>query len=181
MLLSSIAGKISKQIIAGKLKTTHPKVLVLMGLEYSGKSYLADHIASHNYAHFWATKIKKDYDIVNEQMLDIAKKVLALTVSAGFNVVLDYTNHKRAIRGDFQKIAEQLGADYLLVFLDTPKSERLRRRALNVQKGDMPGRRVISLEDMKKLEHEFEVPQADEPSLSLKDSIAVESFIKSLN
>lgn len=180
MDLKEIATKVSTEIIAEKQSVEKPKILVLMGLQYAGKSYLAEKIVEKNYSHFWATKIKKTYGIANPEMIEIGLEVIEQVSSAGYNLVIDFVNHKYAMRKQFQYRAQELGVDYQVIFIDTPKEERLLRRERSIQEGDMPGRRVISLEQMQQFEDEFELPLNTEPATIMKTQSDIDVFLASL-
>lgn len=180
MSTAEIASKVSSEIIAGKAIASNPKIFVLMGLQYAGKSYLAEKITEKNYCHFWATKIKKTYGLANPEMIEVGLGVITNISSIGYNVVIDFVNHKYAIRKQFQEKAEELGIEYRVVFIDTPKQERLRRWEVNMQEGDKPGRRVITLEQMQQFESEFELPQSTELAIVLQTQADIDEFLESI-
>jgi len=180
MDFKDIATKVSSEIIIGKQNVEKPKILVLMGLQYAGKSFLAEKIVDKNYAHFWATKIKKAYGIANPEMIEVGLNVIEQVSLTGYNVVIDFVNHKYATRKQFQDKAQELNVEYHVIFIDTPKDERLRRRELNVQEGDKPGRRVIGLEQLQQFEDEFELPQENEPTIVLKTQSDIDELLASL-
>lgn len=178
---SQIVAEVTRKMVLGKSPVANPTTMLLTGLEYSGKSYVAERVTAQNYTHFWATKIKKQYGINNDTMLVIAREVVSLLATDGYNVIVDYNNHTRSIRQNFQSIAKELGVRYLVVYLDTPREERLRRREENARQGDLPGRRVISLEDIHILEREFEAPGPDEHPLVLGTTTQVKKFLGDLS
>lgn len=180
MNLSEIANEVSTAIVANKAPTNAPTILVLVGLQYSGKSYLANLIQERNYTHFWATNIKKKYEIKNPEMIEIAKLVTESVTKQGFNIIIDFVNHKYETRKQFQEFARVLDANYRVVYLDTPKEIRLKRREENVVQGDQPGRRIISLEQMEEFEKDFEPPRYDENVTVLQSQNDIGLFIKSL-
>ena len=177
---SKIASEVSQVMIANTCAIDKPTVFVLVGLQYAGKSYLAERIKQQNFAHFWATNIKKQYGIANDAMIEVAVEVIHMLLAEQRNIIIDFVNHKHATRKKFQDIVERLGATYKVVYIDTPKEERLRRREENVKNGDLPGRRVISLEQMQQFENDFEVPTPDENLVILKNQNDIEKFIDSL-
>lgn len=180
MDLTQIVNEVSSDIIAGKAPVDKPTVLVLVGLQYSGKSYLANHIAEKNYAHFWATNVKKKYGIKNPEMIKVAKQVIGTVANRDFNIVIDFVNHKYETRKQFQNEANALNLKYNVVYIDTPKEVRLERREQNVLQGDLPGRRVISLEQMTEFENNFETPSEDENLVVLRSEYDVNQFLKTL-
>lgn len=180
MDLSRVAASVFADAVRGKSTVVVPSVFVLMGLQYSGKSYLAERIAGRNFVHFWATKVKADYGLSNEDMVVVALEFVELAVVAGFNVVVDYVNHRFAIRELFQGRAALLGVGYRVVFVDTPREVRLARREVNLRSGDLPGRRVISLEQLGEFEEAFEFPQPGEPVVVLRSGGDVGVFLGSL-
>jgi predicted kinase len=180
MDITKIASEVSEDMLSHSQPVGNPVVIVLVGLQYAGKSYLAERIVSRNYAHFWATNIKKKYGIANNEMIQVAVEVLGIVLAERRNIIIDFVNHKFDMRKQFQAVAKELGADYKVIFLDTPKEERLRRREENVKIGDMPGRRIISLEQMEQFENEFEIPMNDENLVTLKTQDDIERFIENL-
>ncbi|MFZ2538223.1 MAG: AAA family ATPase [Oscillospiraceae bacterium] len=180
MNLAQIADEVSKEIVFGKVISNNPTVIVLAGLQYSGKSYLANNITDKNYSHFWATNIKKKYGIKNPEMIEVAKLVISSVVSEGFNLVIDFVNHKYDIRKQFQDTANRLDVGYKVVFIDTPKEVRLERREKNVLVGDQPGRRVISLDQMNEFENEFEIPNENENVIILRSQDDIDLFLETL-
>lgn len=180
MNLQQIASQAYAEATTSKHSVKEPRVIVLTGLQYSGKSYLAAQIEERNFAHFWATKIKKEFAIENDDMIQVALEFVRLAITNGLNVVVDYVNHKKAVRLLFQELAKSLNANYSVVFIDIPKEERLRRREKNVIAGDQPGRRVISLEQMEEFENDFENPSADENVIVLRTNEDSRQFITHL-
>ncbi len=180
MDLFNVGVVVAADIVAGKSVVDKPVVFVLVGLQYSGKSFLAERIVGKNFAHFWATKVKADYGISNSGMFEVALAVVEDVAGRGFNVVVDYVNHKFVDRKRFQDLAARLGVGYRVVFIDTPKEVRLARRLENLGVGSMPGRRVIGLEQLQKFEGEFERPRVSEPCVVLCSEDDVDSFLRTL-
>lgn len=176
----NISDIVFVEITNGKTQVNRPHILILMGLQYSGKSWLAEKISDNNYAHFWATNIKKQYNIKNPDMIDLATLLIEKTINAKFNIVIDYVNHTYAIRKRFEEIAIRLGIDYEVVYLDISKDIRLIRRNDNLLQGDKKGRRLISLEQMQQFENEFEEPNTNEHAIVLKNTNDIEKFIYNL-
>lgn len=162
-----IGAEVAAHIMTGTHRVDRPQILVLMGLQYAGKSYLSERIAACNYAHFWATKVKQQYGIPNSVMHGVALYVTETLAAAGRNLVIDYVNPRYDDRRVLQEKAAEMGAGYRTVFLDTPKAERMRRRDATLTLGNIPGRRVISLEQLAEFERTFEPPQPGEPALVL--------------
>jgi len=180
MNYEKIVDQVCGEITLNKSKVDNPTVIALVGLQYSGKSTIANMISQHNYAHYWATKIKKEYNIANEQMLEIAGLVVRKLVSDGYNVVIDYVNHKFAMRQSLRDIVSESSAHYKLVYLDIKKEERHRRREVNIAEGETAGRRIISLEQMQEFEDNFDIPSLNENPIVLKTQEDINSFIASL-
>jgi predicted kinase len=89
-----IASEVSEEMLANSQSVSKPAVIVLVGLQYSGKSYLAERIVSRNYAYFWATNIKQQYGIANSQMIQVAIEVIGIVLNKKRNVIIDFVNHK---------------------------------------------------------------------------------------
>ena len=180
MIKDKIVEEILGKIIENKVTVNKPKVIVLSGLQYSGKSFLAEALEDKNFAHFWATKVKNDYGLSNPIMLSIALEILRSAITKKYNVVIDFVNNKYEDRKKFQFLAESLKAEYNVIFLDISKSKRLKRREINLAKGDMPGRRLISLDQIEEFERSFERPVSDENVIVLSNNDDVALFINSL-
>lgn len=180
MNLKSISLEVSTNIVVKKQKVDKPTAVILTGLQYAGKSYLSRQIAKKNYAHFWATKIKVAYGIQNPEMISIVLDTLKRVTRDGFNIVIDFSNDEYETRKLFRSKASSLDINLVLVFLDTPKAVRLERQALNIQTGSLPGRRLLSLQQMQQLEDEYDMPRKDENMVILRDSEDIERFIKKL-
>ena len=180
MEVSEIAQKVANEIILEKHTVQKPRIFVLMGLQYAGKSYLAEKIVEKNYTHFWATKIKKTYGIANPEMIEVGLEVIERVSSIGYNLVIDFVNHKYAMRRQFQDEAQRLAVSYQVIFIDTSRQERLQRREINIQEGDKSGRRVISLEQIQEFEREFELPQDTEPTITLRTQFDILKFLETL-
>ncbi len=180
MNTNNIAEVITAEIISSKNAVSRPQVLALVGLQYAGKSYLAERIVNKNYAHFWATKIKKEYGLKNPEMLQVATDVIAIVASKRINVVIDFVNHKYEMRQKLQEAASRPDVDYKVVFLDTPKSVRLERREENLRNGETDGRRIITMEQMEEFEHDFEPPLQTEHVVRIVSQQDIEDFIMTL-
>ena len=102
MDITNIGKKYSQRLTVDKQPVSSPTLLVLVGLQYAGKSYLAEKIEEQNFLHFWATKLKKEFNVDNNQMNEIALMMLDELLPKGFNVVIDFVNHKRETRRKFQ-------------------------------------------------------------------------------
>ena len=174
-----IAREIADSIADHCAPVRNPRVLVLVGLQYAGKSFLAERIAADNIAHIWATKIKQKYGLSNDEMTAVAVLLIERLAGGGINVMLDGVNHKRQVREAFRRASDGCGARYQTIYLDIPRSERLRRRDLNIENGELPGRRIISLEQMDLFEAEFEPPDLRENALHLRSSEDVRLLLES--
>lgn len=131
------------------------ELIILGGPPYSGKSTYAQELSRQGYVHIWVTVLKKRYGLGDEVALDICEALIAKLLRAGYPVVFDFLNHKKAIRDRFETIASELGVKYQVVWFDVTKEELYsRRKASNKSEG----RSDISEEIIDKIFDEMELP-----------------------
>ncbi|MCX6757868.1 MAG: ATP-binding protein [Candidatus Nomurabacteria bacterium] len=153
--MSNISQEIFEGLIVGKTKTNSNILVILVGLPYSGKSTFAEKLSKHNFVHFWATKIKKQYKLDDEFFLKLSKEIIEELLSKNYNVIFDFLNHKNEQRNNFCSIAEKMHKKVFVAYLDTPKNIILERQATVVE--DV-GRTNISTDIINEIESEFEIP-----------------------
>ncbi len=153
--MSKIAKEIFDNLILNKTPIDINILVLLVGLPYSGKSTFAEKLSNHNFVHFWATKIKKQYKLNDEQFLKLSEEIIEELLSKDYNVVFDFLNHKNEQRENIYSIAEKMNKKYFILYLDTPKSTITERQSRVIEN---LGRTNISVEILKEIELEFEMP-----------------------
>jgi predicted kinase len=150
--------KLIASLIMNKAVSDHNALVLLMGLPYSGKSTIAEKLAADGFIHIWATKLKKEYQLTDNQMLDLAKELTTCFLSRGFNVVFDFLNHTNAIRQPFIDIAKNLDKPFFVFNVNTPIEEIYQRQERNQRSGDQLGRSIISKAVIEEIRQETQLP-----------------------
>lgn len=158
---------------------SYKQVLLLCGISGSGKTTFARSMASSGYRHLsiddimWRTHGLCGIDYPEDrydEYRDIAEKSLleelSRLIASGHKVIIDSPLCKRAKRDFYRRYVSSLGAEYSLIFFDTPLGllkKRLRKRNLT------PGPdAAIVTDDMVELFYKgFERPHDDEPYISI--------------
>src|SRR3989344_5257074 len=113
---------------------------ILTGLPYSGKTSLTNELVKR-----FRFKTASVDDVMDERGLDSdtmvqedwnsvyseAYKRLEENLKAGHSVVFDMGNLKHSERDNARKIARSVGAEFKLIYLDTPLEETRKRWAQN--------------------------------------------------
>lgn len=169
-----------KELIIGKKKTTHPKLLILVGLPYSGKSTFAEKLSKYNYIHFWATKIKKELQLTDEKMLNLAERTCETLLSEGYSVIFDFLNHKKSTRERFILLAKRLNVSYIVLFFNPNDAIILERIEKNLKSGGHEGRSIISQPIVEEIRSEFQYPTRDENTVEINDNSNIDEYIQKL-
>ena len=114
----------------------------MCGPPFSGKSTLARAIE----ARFGITRIEVDAVHLERKLTEVREvdwriavqrsyRRLIETLSSGESAIWDTANLTRAEREGIRRTGARLGANALLIFVDTTDSERLRRRTANLVSG----------------------------------------------
>ena len=119
-----------------------PTLYNLTGLPYSGKSTLTKTLVDKFNLQVVSvdSKIKKrglkvdqmaqrDWDLVYAE----AYEQIKLALQSGESILFDMGNLKRSERATAQRIAQENGADYKLIYVKTPMDEIKRRWEANVE------------------------------------------------
>jgi len=142
---------------AGKVPT-RARLVVLLGLPFSGKSTVAQKLAEMGYVHVWATIIRKRYAVEFEDLANVMERLVERLLEAGFPVVVDNINHTESTRRRFVYLAERMVVRCDVLWMN-PGADVIRRRRLRTQRqGGSEGRSTVSLETMHRTEAEFEPP-----------------------
>lgn len=122
------------------MATKKLKVLMLKGLPASGKTHYAKELEAKGWVRANKDDIRKrhfpDYDYKDEKEV-VAKedRLIIAGLAMGKNVVVDNTHFNPSHQKRIEKIAAEHGADFELLFIDTPLEvciKRNRKRANSV-------------------------------------------------
>jgi tRNA uridine 5-carbamoylmethylation protein Kti12 len=91
-------------------------------------------------------------------MLAVVKMLVKELLIHGYNVVFDFLNHLEKQRQGIAEVATENGKDYLIIYMNPPIETILKRQA-NATEG--LGRSSISVDVIKEIAAEFEVPTGD--------------------
>ena len=110
-----------------------PKILLLMGLPGSGKTTYAKELVSDG----WVRSSKDDLRSMmdngkwskgnEKRVLRLRDQIIRDAVNSGSNVVVDDTNFEDRHRDHISALAEECGADFEVLFIDTPLEECISR------------------------------------------------------
>lgn len=171
---SSLIKKAMGAVKLGK-KSSHPRLIVLMGLPGSGKSYLAQHLTNKygftrlsgeniTYALFGSDKCSSEqYAQAYKTLRLIAAKLLV----EGYSIIIDGTNLKRMFRDQiYQDVPHRHTILVYLIVDMTTAMARIERR----NKGTTDITNVgsdCSEETFREFMSQLEEPQPDEHSYSV--------------
>ena len=157
--------------LISKVDQSHKTLWILCGLPYSGKTYLSKKIIENTAVTYisidnileelgfdWDTGSlpdevgwKKVFDISYERTKDVLKSNL--------NVLYDSTNHTKSSRDVLRKVAEEIGAETEVIFVDVPVEVVWKRWEENtIQKS----RSVVAKELVEQTIQSFEKPISEE-------------------
>jgi predicted kinase len=174
--MSDIFEEIFNNLVLNKKPENNNFLIILAGLPYSGKSTFAEKLSNHNFVHFWTTKIKKQYQLNDSEVLKLSEKIIEKLLEKNYNIVFDFLNHKNEQRKSIYSIAEKMNKRYFIVYLNTPKNIILERQAKVIEN---IGRSSISLKIIREIESEFEVPTGSNV-VEIVNNFDFEKFISSL-
>lgn len=144
---------------------------ILCGLPYSGKTHLSRQIVEQtSIVHISIDHILEElgFDWNTDHLPDQAgwEKIFNLSyamtrdaLKGGLNVLYDSTNHTKASRDMLRDIAQGLGADAKVIFVDTPVEVVWERWTKN---GLTKNRSVIARDLVEQTIQSFEIPSGSE-------------------
>lgn len=166
-----------------------PKLIVLSGLPFSGKSTLAKELSEAlyikilSYDHDVYAKHKdrvpsgtspaKEYEIIQ----GIARDHLRSLLTKGESIIYDDLNLEKSDRQPLLELARQCNAKPYIIFVDTPLSVIEERRKANLQK---PSRGHISEEKMQLNISLLQRPSPDENAIYFKTGDSVQDLLRML-
>lgn len=160
----------------------------MSGVGFSGKSTLSKKIAEHTGAVLVSQdglffelekKLNIDQDSDDEwrMLLDMCKEKIKENLALGKSVVFDNTNTRFEHRQEIRDIADSLGVQSKVVFLDTPIEIQKERQLKNKETGE---RHDVKQEYLDQAIAELEVPTESENVLVFKPDTNLEEFLSSL-
>lgn len=122
------------------MRVKNPKILMLKGLPASGKSTHARSLVDQGYV-----RVNKDdlramlhnssWSKSNEkEVLKLRDEVIRMAVRDGKNVVVDDTNFEQVHYDRMTELAQELNANFEVLFIDTPVEECIKRNELRANK-----------------------------------------------
>ena len=165
-----------------------PTLYIMCGVGFSGKSTLAKKIAEHTGAilvsqdalYFELEKklsLDQDSDDQWRMLLDMCKDRIGENLKAGKSVVFDSVNTRFEHREEIRKVADDLGVQSKVVFLDTPIEVQKERQEKNRLSGD---RHDVKQEYLDQAIAELEIPTEQENVLVFKPNTDLDEFLKLL-
>lgn len=163
------------------------KLYIMCGLAFSGKSTLARKIAEHTrsrliaFDKLWVKKEKEQSISKGDEGWRFIRKVaqdeIKKTLNEGVSVIYDDNNVRFEHREEVRRIAEELGANAIVIYLNTP-IELIRKRELtNKTTGE---RHEVEPENFQTVVEQLEVPTPNEHALEFTPEADVNEFLKKL-
>lgn len=164
-----------------------PRVFLLCGRSFSGKSTLAARLAAITGARVVSLDaLNLERGLVSGDGVpteewgkthEEARRLLARGLAEGRDVVFDDTACFRFLRDDVRRVAAAAGAVTVLLFLDVPRSELEARRAEAARTGS---RAPVCDEVFDRHVAAFEEPGPDEAPIRLFPEAALRAYLESL-
>lgn len=146
-----------------------PKLYIMCGLAFSGKSTLARKIAEYTgskiiaFDKLWIEKDRKKPISKNAKgwayVRRIGQKEVLKYLNFGTSVVYDDNNPKRQHRDEFKNLAIKAGTDPIVIYLDTPLDIIRSREKANKISQD---RHEVESQNFQKVLADMEVPTQEE-------------------
>lgn len=151
-----------------------PKLLMLKGLPASGKSTYAKELQEQGWARVNKDDIRKDYfpDYEHKDEKDvlyIEDSEIIAELQEGNNVVVDDTNFAPKHQPRLEAIAKKHGADFEVLFIDTPLEVCIRRNRKRAK--SVPMEVILSMHRKYIAPYRDEKPEYDE---NLEEAIIVD-------
>ncbi|MCL4384545.1 ATP-binding protein [Patescibacteria group bacterium] len=164
----------------------NPNLILMCGLSFSGKSYLAQKISAYLDADIISLdQINQERGLNSNQFIpveewektsQITRTRLKETLTRGKNVIIDDTNPLLKLRRRFRKVADDLGLQTVVVYLDIPLEvihERIKNNKQTKQRHLAPS---FTLDNLIKM---FEVPRVPEENVIVyKNDTNLEDWLK---
>lgn len=159
----------------------------MCGLAFSGKSTLARKIAEHTgsrliaFDKLWVEK-EKEHPITKGDegwrfIRKVAQEEIAKALREGISVVYDDNNVRFEHREEIREIGRSLGADPIVVYLNTPMDLIKERERVNKTTGE---RHEVEPENFQTVVEQLEVPTPNEHALEFTPETDVNEFLKKI-
>ena len=159
----------------------------MCGVAFSGKSTIARKIAEHTgsrliaFDKLWVEK-EKEQPISKDAegwrfIRKVAQHKLAKALRDGKSVVYDDNNVRFEHREEVREIAKSLGANSLVIYLNTPMELIRERESINKSTGE---RHEVEPENFQKVVEQLEVPTSKENVLEFTPETDVDEFLKKM-
>ncbi len=160
---------------------------IMCGLAFSGKSTLARKIAEHTgsrliaFDKLWVEKEKEQPITKGDEGWRFIRKVaqdeIANTLKEGQSVVYDDNNVRLEHREEVRLIARNLGANPVVIYLNTPMELIKEREQVNKSTGE---RHEVDPENFQKVIDQLEMPTSKENVLEFTPNTDIERFLGEL-
>src|SRR3990167_1792618 len=160
---------------------------IMCGLAFSGKSTIARIIAERTgsriiaFDKLWVEKEKEQPITKGDKGWRFIRKVaqdeIANTLREGQSVVYDDNNVRFEHREQVREIARNLGANPIVIYLNTPMELIRERELANKTTGE---RHEVEPENFQKVVEQLEVPTANEDALEFTPDTDIEKFLSEL-
>ena len=164
-----------------------PKLYIMCGLAFSGKSTLARKIAEHTnskliaFDKLWVEKDKDQPVPKGAEGWRFIRKVgqdeVTKAIQEGNSVVYDDNNVRFEHREELREIARRLGAEDVVIYLNTPLELIREREATNRETGE---RHEVEPTNFQTVLEQLEPPISNENVLEFKPNTNVEEFLDKL-
>lgn len=165
-----------------------PKLYIMCGLAFAGKSTLARKIAEHTdskliaFDKLWVDKEKEHLVTQGSEgwsyIRKIAQDEILKSLKEGVSVVYDDNNPKFDHREEIRMIAEETGSESVVIYLNTPLEVIRSRERANISTKE---RHEVAPENFQKVLRDIEVPTSDENILEFRPDMNIEEFLKKLD
>lgn len=160
----------------------------MCGLAFAGKSTLSRKIVEHTgskliaFDKLWVEKDKEQPVPKGDEGWRFIRKVgqeeVAKALQEGISVVYDDNNVRFEHREELRKVAEGVGIDSVVIYLDTPLEIIRAREQANRSTGE---RHEVEPENFQTVLEQLEPPSSTENVLEFKPDTNVEEFLNKLN
>ena len=163
-----------------------PKLYIMSGLPFSGKTSLAKKIADRlgaTYVCFDELWVSHEPDLPNDKVAgwryvrDLAKTRISEELRAGTSVVYDDTNVGVDHRQEIREVGQSLGAETIVVLAETPDEIRLERMQETLETRN---RHDVEAEHLKDAVEQFQRPDASEGVVTYRPDEDLESWLGKL-
>lgn len=165
-----------------------PTLYIMCGIAFSGKSTLARKIAVRTgsvriaFDELWVEKDKEKPVPKDAEGWKFIRKVgqeeINKALKNGQSVVYDDNNVRFEHREELRKLASGLGANSVVVYLNTPL-ELIRKR--EIANKSTKERHSVETENFQKVLEQLEVPTPDENVIEFKSEMAIDEWLGDLD